>query len=359
MTYINLMGITTSNMDESDLRDSSIEPIYRIDPGFINYRKCFSVFGSIFLQAFNKFSKNEGDHLSKLHNDHLMVTLALKACSMTNTQSLFALLHNPTIGKIFSSTQSVYGRNEVYNNKRAKILIHLPFKYDKKIYLEFGTEHFVCDTGKVELSRRSNVSIIGELHNISEDEIIIHPLIMGAPTLDYPEDKEIESLLWLYGTNWYQCFIDEIDEFKVVKTIDDPPRCKWADYMKKLPEKKVKDILCDVLNEIPAKDWGGEQEDIYTSSLHLNGKRLEAAFLLKGPSKFKEMTIDMLGDRADQLYRLSCTPAKLLIVQHCHQIGRAVRATLQAFAETPSNPRRYCFIDGKDTYKLLKALNRL
>ena len=36
-----------------------------------------------------------------------------------------------------------------------------------------------------------------------------------------------------------------------------------------------------------------------------------------------------------------------------------IRAILKAFAETPSNPRQYCFIDGKDTFKLIKAFNRL
>jgi hypothetical protein len=91
----------------------------------------------------------------------------------------------------------------------------------------------------------------------------------------------------------------------------------------------------------------------------LGGKRLTAAFLLKGPANFREMTPDMLGRRADQIYRLAQTPANLLVVQHCHQIGEAVRATLRAFAVAPHDPRRYCLMDGHDTYRLLKACGKL
>ena len=39
--------------------------------------------------------------------------------------------------------------------------------------------------------------------------------------------------------------------------------------------------------------------------------------------------------------------------------GEAVRATLRAFAVAPNQPRRYCVIDGKSTYKILKAYDKL
>jgi hypothetical protein len=36
-------------------------------------------------------------------------------------------------------------------------------------------------------------------------------------------------------------------------------------------------------------------------------------------------------------------------------MGPAVRAMLRAFAVTPHDPRRYCLMDGKSTYRVLKA----
>ena len=66
-----------------------------------------------------------------------------------------------------------------------------------------------------------------------------------------------------------------------------------------------------------------------------------------------------LGKNADQIFRLSASPANLLIVQHSHDIGEAVRATLRAFSVMPHMQRHYCFIDGRDTYRLLKAYEKI
>lgn len=346
-------------MNMSDLRKSNIEPVYDIDPTFINYRKCFSCFGNQFVQLFNQRSSKGDGHLDKLSNDHLAVHLSLKFCSALNVKSLGELLTNPRIGEIFASTHIVQGNRDVHTKHRAKTQIILSYTYDKKVYLEFGTEHITCETGKSELSSRSHVTIIGELHTVAPSEITIHPLLMGAPVLTYPKDEEIECELWLYGRDWYQCYPEEIDEFSAIAESDKPKRSEWMSYMIQSSEQQIKDKFCEILGEPPNKDWAGEQADIFSCSLHRTGKRLSAAFLLKGPAVFKNMTPDMLGKRADQIYRLSCTPAEILIVQHCHTIGQAVRATLQAFAEKPNNPRRYCFIDGQDTYRILKACGKL
>ena len=129
--------------------------------------------------------------------------------------------------------------------------------------------------------------------------------------------------------------------------------------MRVLPESEVKRHLADILGDLTKKDWGGEQNDHFTSSITLGNKRTTAAFLLKGPAKFEEMQPRHLGKNADQIYRLSACPASLLIVQHCHDIGEAVRATLRAFCVMPHNPRYYCLIDGKDTYRILKAYGKV
>ena len=72
------------------------------------------------------------------------------------------------------------------------------------------------------------------------------------------------------------------------------------------------------------------------------------------------MTLEMCGKRADQIYRLSKTSAEILIVQHSHQIGDAVRATLRALSIQPGGKsRKYCLIDGMSTYRILKAYGRL
>ena len=63
-----------------------------------------------------------------------------------------------------------------------------------------------------------------------------------------------------------------------------------------------------------SEETGGEQHDHFSASLHLQGKRVSAAFVLKGPAQFREMTLDMLGKRADQIHRLATSTARLLIL---------------------------------------------
>jgi len=346
----------------SQIRNSNIKVNYSIDPGFINYRKCFSCFGKSFLEGFNRLSSRGNSHLDKLANDHLMVELALKFCSVRQVKTLGEILANPQVGEIFTSTHSIRGRKDVYTKGRARVRILLPYSFNKKVFLEFSTTNIVCDTGRSELSDRSVVTIIGEVHKITQTDILIHPLVMGAPILDSPENREVLPDLWLNMRNWYFYYPEDIDEFSRIKEDPIPTLRDRSKYMSELSESDAKKILCEMLNEPESADWPGELNDIFTCALHINGKRISTAFLLKGPAggkHFKKMTPDMLGARADQIYRLACTPAELLVVQHCHVIGETVRATLRVFAENPSNPRKYCFIEGKDTYRILKSYNKL
>jgi hypothetical protein len=126
--------------------------------------------------------------------------------------------------------------------------------------------------------------------------------------------------------------------------------------MREISEPAFKACLGEILHDNVTKDWGGEHSDHYTSHLHLYGRRVTTAFLLKGPgSGFEPMQITHLGKNGDQIVRLAHEPADLLVVQHCHDIGSAVRQTLRAFAVQPTGARRYCLIDGRDSFRLLTA----
>jgi hypothetical protein len=196
---------------------------------------------------------------------------------------------------------------------------------------------------------------------VNDTNIIIHPIIMGSPTFDHILNKEVKeeiNLNW-FGWDFYETYPEDIDEFQKIETITDVRIEEWTQYMKETPEGVVKTKFCEILNEIPQKDWGGEQDDHFSPFIHLSGRRLKAAFLFKGPAVFKEMTPKHLGKQGDQIFRLTSTPANIFIVQHSHNIGKAVRAQLRAFSVCPHNPRRYCLIDGRDTYRIFKAYNKL
>jgi hypothetical protein len=92
--------------------------------------------------------------------------------------------------------------------------------------------------------------------------------------------------------------------------------------------------------------------------LILDGERISTAFAFKGPAKFHPMTNADLGKNGDQINRLFAEPARLLVLQHCHQITSPVRDTMRAFAQQMGNPRLFCLIDGYDTLRVLKAYGK-
>jgi len=128
------------------------------------------------------------------------------------------------------------------------------------------------------------------------------------------------------------------------------------DQLKRVPEKVVKELFCRLLSEFePAKDWGGEEADVFSSNLTVDGQRRSAAFLLKGPSKFHEMKLTDCGKNGDQIVRLYNTPADVFVLQHCHKVSPAVRKTMEAFAlSNYSQSRQYLIIDGYDTARILR-----
>ena len=162
------------------------------------------------------------------------------------------------------------------------------------------------------------------------------------------------------GRDYGELLPEDIDQFQKMSEITVKDAIEWMNVMQSLPEEKIKHAITELLSESPKKDWGGESNDHFSSSVTVKGYPKTAAFLLKGPSKFKEMTLDMCGKKADQIHRLVDSDADISIVQHCHQIGPIVRRTLRKETVLPGGQgRKYCLIDGKATYRILKAYNLL
>lgn len=286
--------------------------------------------------------------------------MALQVCKVAGVKSLSeVLVEGPKPGMLVSSTEDLEGSPEVWKASRANNRVLVPFPYDRKVTIEYSTEHIFSTTTRGELQDGTNNCILGEIRKVTENEVVIHPLIIGAPTYDHPANKEqIEQLFWSAWSH-YELFPEDIDEFSQLKEADVVNPGEWMAVMKETPERVVKEKIAEILGDVTKADWGGEQNDHFTSNVTLGGARKTAAFLLKGPARFEEMQPKHLGKNADQIYRLAACPANVLVVQHCHTIGEAVRATLRAFAVTPHNPRHYCIMDGRDTYRLLKAYGKI
>lgn len=152
--------------------------------------------------------------------------------------------------------------------------------------------------------------------------------------------------------------IDDIDSF--VKTTLITPNDVKSRVPVENSESEIKSLFQSILKDSFIKaDWGGEQNDILTSRVILKGKRIIAAFFLKGPSVKGRLTLAKCGKNGDQIQRLFQSPADAFFVQFNGEIDERVieecRQKTRLLRSSGKNDAFFCIVDGLDTARLLAA----
>lgn len=333
-----------------------------IDPGFVHHRLIQNLVGAggvqVINEAVDQLPPELPDYVRRLQIDHIYVDAVITLCSAIHVPTLSQLLAAGN-GRLFASVETVQPCPAVYEAERVSVEIDPSGTVDMAVALEFATKCVVADTTRMEIAQGSDIAIVGLLRRVdwSARRIILEPLIIGGPSLESASpDLPPGEAMWL-GHSFGEVFAEDIDEFSDLANVPAPSS---IEPMKKMTERAVKQCLAEILGQEAPKDWAGEQSDLYSAHLHLNGRHVTGAFLLKGPASFRPMRLNHLGANNDQIVRLSNEPADLLVVQHSHEIGTDVRTTLRAFANGLGTVRRrYCLIDGADTLRVLTAYNKL
>lgn len=333
----------------------AVELKHTIDPGFVHHRKIQTILGVKGMKVIDKVIKDLPDlpdWQKKVRIDNIYTEAFLVWCSSIGIKPLGEIIATKQ-GRMFCSTEKIAPCKEVYDKQRVVSLWVPQGNCKEKVEFHYSTSHISSDTLKSRLhSGDCPISIIAELTNYNKNIAVFDPIIMGSPWLAPAGDIEPNfDIIW-YGNSFFENFIEDFDEFSKVKDHSIP---KNVEPMRNISEAAFKACLAVLLGDVAPKDWSGETSDYFTAHLHLKGSRKTAAFLLKGPARFEPMKLNHLGKNNDQIVRLSHEPAQVLFVQHCHDISSPVRETLRAFAVQPSNPLRYCLIDGRDSLRLLKA----
>lgn len=125
-------------------------------------------------------------------------------------------------------------------------------------------------------------------------------------------------------------------------------------------EAEVKRLFKKILGESGKfQDWGGEKNDLFSTRLMLDGKRLSVAFGLKGKGFPGKLTPKKMGKHGDQIQRLFDSPADVFIVQHIGEIDESIlhQMKIHAIAKSVTENKKvyYGIIDGKDTERLFVA----
>ena len=342
------------------------DKFHHIDMGFLNKRLCITGITGMYQEAFRYFLehlKPGNDHMTALTNDHLLVTTLLDCCEAVAAPTLLEALGRGGPRHLFRSTERLEPCPDVYDASRVCHAVELDLEFEKPVVITYHTKHIVSDTGRMVLAKGSRGgyvnSIVGTLHN-RKDRFEIEPLVIGQPWFDHSRNGNGGPLLMCIGRDFGEILPEDIDQFSKMRDVEVADKDEWMAAMQSVPEVVVKEAIANLLSEPSKKDWGGESDDHFSANVCVQGRRRTAAFLLKGPSKFCELTLDMCGKRADQIHRMVDARADVCIVQHAHLIGATVRRTLRTETIRPGGwDRKYCLIDGQATYRILKAYSFL
>ncbi len=346
-------------VDEIPLDIRGKDFFHHIDMGFLNRRLAMTALPAPLREEYRQRARSGDDHLTVLGNDHLLVTMLLDSCEWAQVPTLLEALNEGVPRRLFRSTERLTPCPEIYEADRVEHLVELNIDFGKPVKIAYHTRHLVSSTGTMTLALGSGDGyvelIVGILHDRSS-HFEIEPIVIGAPWWDHQRNGDASRTLMWHGQDFGEILPEDIVEFSRMSEVAAESASEWMDAMCKLPEAKVKAAFASLLNEPTKKDWGGESNDHFSSNVTVDGSRRTAAFLLKGPTDFREMTLDMCGRRADQVYRLVGSNADVSVVQHSHLVGEAVRQVLRALTVYPGGrTRKYCVIDGQATYRILKA----
>lgn len=335
-------------------REQRVAPlIHTIDPGFVHHGKIEAIVGTVGMQVIDDAINRLPDLPEWQRNvriDHIYTRTMLMVCSAMGVKPLGDLLAKER-GRIFCSTEELEGFPDFYEAERAVSVWASSGAYPNRVEFHYSTNRISSDTLRGRLRQGGIFSIVAELYRRRDNVLIFDPIIIGSPWLEQGDIQIDFDPMW-WGFEFYENFIEDIDEFARVAGIPTPGS---PEPMRHISEAAFKACLAQILGDAVHGDWGGETSDYYSAHIHLSGRRTTAAFLFKGPAHFAPMGLNHLGHNNDQIVRLADEPAGLFVVQHCHDILPPVRKTLRAFAVQPSNPRRYCLIDGRDSLRLLQG----
>ena len=331
-----------------------------IDMGFLNRRLAITALGPI-RSDFLERQKPGNDQMTVLANDHVLVTMLIDVCTAIKVPTLAEALTLRKPKHLFMNIERLEPCPNIYEEKHVKHAVYLDFDYGKPVNIAYHSDHIVSDTGRMSLAdgyqKGYRHAIVGLLHD-KGDSFEIEPIVIGAPWLDHPRNKRGEAAIWL-GYDYGEILPEDIAEFALMKEAVVESADEWMSVMEQTPEAHIKKSFAGLLNEPAKSDWGGEENDYFSANGTVGGRRCTAAFLLKGPAKFQELTPAMCGRNGDQIYRLTRAAADISAVQHAHLIGAAVRAMLRSMVVTPGRSRKFCVMDGQATYRLLKAYRLL
>jgi hypothetical protein len=146
------------------------------------------------------------------------------------------------------------------------------------VHGNFNPARVTCSTASTELSGTRSQFILGQVAASSAAEIELRPLAIATRFLDEVGEWPQQ---WGRTDNGQRLDPGLVEQFAHVDfTSIDSQEALMA--MRSTPESIVKECLAEALGEpVVPKDWGGEQSDLWTTRLRIEGRPTRRHFCLR------------------------------------------------------------------------------
>ena len=254
----------------------------------------------------------------------------------------------------FRGVEDAYYKSKRGDAERASFWTKLSTDKQLEVHADINARWVTSDTGAHMLSGSRRQFVLAFVESVSPERVSIRTILIGQRR--YFDRRYRMSVPLEDAAHVWPNAIDQFSEVDFSKRSSKSA----LEELRHVPEEAVKHWFAEIIGEpdVP-KDWGGEQYDLWTRHLTIQGERVRTAIAFKGPAAFHPMQIADLGKNGDQIQRLAHSPADLLVVQHCHSISSSVEHMLRLIATTPGHLRRYTLIDGYTTVAILRHFEYL
>jgi hypothetical protein len=328
----------------------NIDPYLHVEPHFLNVAKCMKVFGQYFKDYYLSRTIKEDTEFAQIFNQHLLVTYTMDACADGEVKTLGEALMDPVPGRLFSTMATVAAAPDRAGAADERLRLTLPFPFAKDLFVTYFNANFLSGTERDRIMDGTTVALVGQIDVVKDAFIQADPLFMGTPSFDHFRNGEIDLALAPYVADWFETLAVDIDEFALAADENgaaeaDVAESEWRGALGALGHDGVRTRLAAIVGEVSPPEGVAGAPALFFAQPGLCGTPTPAAFL----------TTDTDTNPMSIGATLAATPARLLVVQHCGPIAHSLRDTIRAFAVAPHAPRRFCLIDGADTYRILKA----
>lgn len=332
--------------------ERALSPYLHVEPCYVNVSKCLRVFGGYFREHYMQTSVKEPTPIAQIFNNHLLVTYACDAARERQVVPLAEALDEPRLGALFCSTEIVERASSARQGGQvARNRLRLPWPESRPVFIQYETYNCLSE---IELRRMSDVqrlSMLCQIDIVKDDEIVAAPLFLGVETFDHFRNDDAALALTDHAESWFDCLPFDLGGFAAggaVAPVDEPV---WRAALGETPGAALAARLGGAARE--------RDGDIVVAETTLAGAPASVAMLGLDHPADAVLDAAALYQAGNALVRLARTPADVLVVQHGGVIADDARAALREVAVAPHAPRRYCAIDGGNTYRILRAAGDL